>query len=66
MLSINFILQVQNAIDYLKIIGALDENENLTVLGKTTTASCSLFLLPFFMKRICSSLVFPSLYNVLF
>ncbi|KAH1049697.1 hypothetical protein GYH30_020286 [Glycine max] len=26
-------LSVQNAIDYLKIIGALDENENLTVLG---------------------------------
>lgn len=26
-------LQVQNAIEYLKIIGALDESENLTVLG---------------------------------
>ncbi|KAK9052239.1 hypothetical protein SSX86_028867 [Deinandra increscens subsp. villosa] len=26
-------LAVQNAIDYLKLIGALDENENLTVLG---------------------------------
>lgn len=26
-------LQVQNAVEYLKIIGALDENENLTVLG---------------------------------
>ncbi|KAK7320141.1 hypothetical protein RJT34_04875 [Clitoria ternatea] len=26
-------LSVQNAVDYLKIIGALDENENLTVLG---------------------------------
>lgn len=25
--------QVQNAVDYLKIIGALDEHENLTVLG---------------------------------
>lgn len=25
--------QVQNAVEYLKIIGALDENENLTVLG---------------------------------
>ncbi|KAL6529202.1 hypothetical protein OROGR_014825 [Orobanche gracilis] len=25
--------QVQNAIEYLKIIGALDENENLTILG---------------------------------
>ncbi|KAK9668827.1 hypothetical protein RND81_13G089500 [Saponaria officinalis] len=27
-------LSVQNAIDYLKTIGALDENENLTVLGQ--------------------------------
>lgn len=27
--------QVKNAIEYLKAIGALDENENLTVLGKT-------------------------------
>ncbi|XP_052179750.1 DExH-box ATP-dependent RNA helicase DExH3-like [Diospyros lotus] len=27
-------LSVQNAIEYLKIIGALDENENLTVLGR--------------------------------
>lgn len=27
-------LQVQNAIEYLKLIGALDENENLTVLGR--------------------------------
>jgi dihydroorotase len=36
MLSINFTVQVQNAVDYLKIIGALDENENLTVLGKRT------------------------------
>ncbi|PWA41751.1 DEA(D/H)-box RNA helicase family protein [Artemisia annua] len=26
--------QVQNAIEYLKIIGALDDNENLTVLGR--------------------------------
>jgi hypothetical protein len=26
-------LQVQNAIDFLKKIGALDENENLTNLG---------------------------------
>ncbi|XP_043694999.1 DExH-box ATP-dependent RNA helicase DExH5, mitochondrial-like [Telopea speciosissima] len=28
------LLSVQNAIEYLKIIGALDENENLTVLGR--------------------------------
>ncbi|KAF3616706.1 hypothetical protein FXO38_34373 [Capsicum annuum] len=34
------LLQVQNAIDYLKTIGALDENENLTVLG------CNLSMLP--------------------
>ncbi|KAJ0049657.1 hypothetical protein Pint_16939 [Pistacia integerrima] len=27
-------LSVKNAVDYLKIIGALDENENLTVLGR--------------------------------
>ncbi|XP_010551147.1 PREDICTED: DExH-box ATP-dependent RNA helicase DExH3 [Tarenaya hassleriana] len=27
-------LSVQNAVEYLKIIGALDENENLSVLGK--------------------------------
>lgn len=25
--------QVQNAVDFLKMIGALDENENLTHLG---------------------------------
>ncbi|KAL5722068.1 RNA helicase [Ranunculus cassubicifolius] len=27
-------LSVQNAVDYLKVIGALDEEENLTVLGR--------------------------------
>ncbi|CAM8924155.1 unnamed protein product [Rhodiola kirilowii] len=27
-------LAVQNAVDYLKVIGALDEHENLTVLGR--------------------------------
>ncbi|WCJ33256.1 DExH-box ATP-dependent RNA helicase DExH3 [Euphorbia peplus] len=31
------LLAVQNAIDYLKIIGALDPNENLTALGKYLT-----------------------------
>ncbi|XP_062145221.1 DExH-box ATP-dependent RNA helicase DExH5, mitochondrial [Alnus glutinosa] len=31
------LLAVQNAIEYLKIIGALDENENLTVLGRYLT-----------------------------
>ncbi|PIN04974.1 ATP-dependent RNA helicase A [Handroanthus impetiginosus] len=30
-------LAVQNAVEYLKIIGALDENENLTVLGRYLT-----------------------------
>ncbi|OMO51588.1 Double-stranded RNA-binding protein [Corchorus capsularis] len=28
------LLSVQNAVEYLKIIGALDENENLTALGR--------------------------------
>lgn len=28
-----FVSQVQNAVEYLKMIGALDEKENLTVLG---------------------------------
>ncbi|KAK7390906.1 hypothetical protein VNO78_19096 [Psophocarpus tetragonolobus] len=31
------ILAVQNAIEYLKIIGALDEDENLTILGRYLT-----------------------------
>uniref|UniRef100_A0A2P2KT91 RNA helicase n=1 Tax=Rhizophora mucronata TaxID=61149 RepID=A0A2P2KT91_RHIMU len=31
------LLAVQNAVDYLKIIGALDQNENLTVLGRYLT-----------------------------
>lgn len=31
------LLAVQNAIEYLKLIGALDENENLTVLGRYLT-----------------------------
>ncbi|XP_024989682.1 DExH-box ATP-dependent RNA helicase DExH5, mitochondrial isoform X1 [Cynara cardunculus var. scolymus] len=31
------LLAVQNAIEYLKIIGALDESENLTVLGRYLT-----------------------------
>ncbi|KAL8463432.1 hypothetical protein ACS0TY_034184 [Phlomoides rotata] len=30
-------LAIQNAIEYLKIIGALDENENFTVLGRYLT-----------------------------
>ncbi|GMH27481.1 hypothetical protein Nepgr_029324 [Nepenthes gracilis] len=31
------ILAVQNAVEYLKVIGALDENESLTVLGRYLT-----------------------------
>ncbi|KAL8224368.1 hypothetical protein R6Q57_019843 [Mikania cordata] len=31
------LLAVQNAIEYLKVIGALDESENLTVLGRFLT-----------------------------
>ncbi|XP_055961196.1 DExH-box ATP-dependent RNA helicase DExH5, mitochondrial isoform X2 [Mercurialis annua] len=31
------LLAVQNAIEYLKVIGALDQHENLTVLGKYLT-----------------------------
>ncbi|XP_040374063.1 DExH-box ATP-dependent RNA helicase DExH5, mitochondrial isoform X3 [Rosa chinensis] len=31
------LLAVKNAIEYLKIIGALDENENLTILGRYLT-----------------------------
>lgn len=31
------LLAVQNAIEYLKVIGALDESENLTVLGRYLT-----------------------------
>lgn len=32
-LDCHFGFQVQNAVDYLKLIGALDDNENLTALG---------------------------------
>lgn len=32
-------LQVQNAVEFLKMIGALDENENLTHLGELSTSS---------------------------
>lgn len=37
--------QVQNAVDYLKVIGALDEHENLTVLGATICFSVQKFIL---------------------
>lgn len=33
-LNLFFFFKVQNAVEYLKVIGALDENENLTVLGE--------------------------------
>lgn len=32
-LECHFDFQVQNAVEYLKLIGALDDNENLTALG---------------------------------
>ena len=43
-------MQVQNAIEYLKTIGAFDENENLTVLGVEI-----IFLCPFWSS--CFDLV---------
>lgn len=36
-------MQVQKAIEYLKIIGALDENECLTTLGKRKDATLHLY-----------------------
>ncbi|KAL0455239.1 UNVERIFIED_CONTAM: DExH-box ATP-dependent RNA helicase DExH3 [Sesamum latifolium] len=36
-LGIQILILVQNAVDFLKMIGALDENENLTHLGKFLT-----------------------------
>jgi HrpA-like RNA helicase len=63
MLSINFTVQVQNAVDYLKIIGALDENENLTVLGKRTCTFLHLRLSSpaiFFINSCHIATVFPS------
>lgn len=51
-------LSVQNAIEYLKTIGALDENENLTVLGR------NLSMLPV-EPKLGKMLIFGSLFNCL-
>ncbi|KAK4486617.1 hypothetical protein RD792_006868 [Penstemon davidsonii] len=51
-------LSVQNAIDYLKMIGALDENENLTVLGH------NLSMLPV-EPKLGKMLIFGSIFNCL-
>jgi len=66
MLSINFIVQVQNAVDYLKIIGALDENENLTVLGKRTYTLCILVSASPAIFLSTDATVFPNLFYALF
>ncbi|KAL2344743.1 hypothetical protein Fmac_006028 [Flemingia macrophylla] len=52
------ILAVQNAIEYLKIIGALDENENLTILGRYLT------LLPM-EPKLGKMLIFGVIFNCL-
>lgn len=44
-------MQVQNAIEYLKIIGALDENKNLTVLG-TMFILCYIILIDACMEIV--------------
>lgn len=51
-------LSVQNAVDYLKIIGALDENENLTVLG------CKLSMLPV-EPKLGKMLILGAIFNCL-
>ena len=55
-------MQVQNAVDYLKIIGALDENENLTVLGKRTYTFCILVSASPAIFLSTDATVFPSLF----
>ncbi|CAK9137165.1 unnamed protein product [Ilex paraguariensis] len=52
------LLAVQNAIEYLKIIGALDENENLSVLGRYLT------MLPM-EPKLGKMLVLGSIFNCL-
>ncbi|XAR72299.1 RNA helicase [Bertholletia excelsa] len=52
------LLAVQNAIEYLKIIGALDENENLTVLGRYLT------MLPM-EPKLGKMLILGSIFNCL-
>ncbi|XP_075489847.1 DExH-box ATP-dependent RNA helicase DExH3-like [Primulina tabacum] len=51
-------LSVQNAIQYLKIIGALDENENLTVLGR------NLSMLPV-EPKLGKMLIYGAIFNCL-
>ncbi|TKY50912.1 ATP-dependent RNA helicase A [Spatholobus suberectus] len=52
------ILAVQNAIEYLKIIGALDENENLTILGRYLT------MLPM-EPKLAKMLILGAIFNCL-
>ncbi|XP_027125922.2 DExH-box ATP-dependent RNA helicase DExH3 isoform X2 [Coffea arabica] len=52
------LLSVQNAIEYLKIIGALDEDENLTMLGK------NLSMLPV-EPKLGKMLILGSIFNCL-
>lgn len=51
-------MQVQNAIEYLKIIGAFDESENLTVLGRYLT------MLPM-EPKLGKMLIIGSIFNCL-
>ncbi|GJT92876.1 DExH-box ATP-dependent RNA helicase DExH3 [Tanacetum coccineum] len=51
-------LSVQNAIEYLKIIGALDDNENLTVVG------CKLSVLPV-EPKLGKMLIVGAIFNCL-
>ncbi|GJN37669.1 hypothetical protein PR202_gb26649 [Eleusine coracana subsp. coracana] len=50
--------QVQNAIDYLKVIGAFDQNEELTILGKHL---CMLPVEP----KLGKMLIFGAIFNCL-
>ncbi|XP_048503331.1 DExH-box ATP-dependent RNA helicase DExH5, mitochondrial isoform X2 [Beta vulgaris subsp. vulgaris] len=56
------LLAVQNAIEYLKVIGALDTNENLTVLGRYLTM---LPMEPKLGKMLVSGAIFSCLDPVL-
>ncbi|KAI3472778.1 hypothetical protein Pfo_031283 [Paulownia fortunei] len=51
-------LSVQNAIEYLKMIGALDENENLTILGR------NLSVLPV-EPKLGKMLIYGAIFNCL-
>ncbi|XP_052726074.1 DExH-box ATP-dependent RNA helicase DExH5, mitochondrial isoform X4 [Vigna angularis] len=56
--SMDSLEQVQNAIEYLKTIGALDENENLTILGR------HLVVLPM-EPKLGKMLIFGVIFNCL-